>query len=224
MSNITAHDLAGAGHSIRINRQPDECSWCHRHVHPKYIGAYVSLRNNDAQVLYRCTAAECERIFIATHILVKGTSGLTGTLAQVEPWKPERLPFPASVAEVSPQFVAVRNQVEAAAGAGLDQLVGIGLRKALEFLIKDFAVSQNTAAADDIRSQTLSACINNYIADENVKQCAARAAWLGNDETHYVRRWESKDVEDLRVLVQLTMNWIDNVLLTRKYLEEMQKS
>lgn len=27
-----------------------------------------------------------------------------------------------------------------------------------------------------------------------------RAAWLGNDETHYVRKWPEKDVKDLKSL------------------------
>ncbi|MBU8974520.1 DUF4145 domain-containing protein [Lysobacter sp. MMG2] len=152
------------------------------------------------------------------------TQGTTGTLSSVEPWKPKAVSIPTLVANISPSFSAISQQVEAAKSAGLDQLVGIGLRKALEFLVKDFAISGNREAADDIRSQTLSACINNYVLDENVKQCAARAAWLGNDETHYLRKWDTKDVEDLKVLVQLTTNWIDNVLLTRKYLAEMPKS
>lgn len=48
-----------------------------------------------------------------------------------------------------------------------------------------------------------------------------RAVWLGNDETHYVRKWEEKDVNDLKLLVRLTVNWIDNVLLTKKYIADM---
>jgi hypothetical protein len=55
-----------------------------------------------------------------------------------------------------------------------------------------------------------------------VKACAKRAAWLGNDETHYVRKWTDKDVRDLKILITLTINWINNVLLTRKYTAEMQ--
>ncbi|HKW51946.1 MAG TPA: hypothetical protein VJQ53_09455, partial [Candidatus Eisenbacteria bacterium] len=36
-------------------------------------------------------------------------------------------------------------QAMAAEGASLDQLVGMGLRKALEFLVKDFAISSAAA-------------------------------------------------------------------------------
>ncbi len=102
-------------------------------------------------------------------------------------------------------------------------MVGIGLRKALEFLIKDYAGSLNPADDAAIKASTLAQCITRYITDVNVKACAERAAWLGNDETHYIRKWDSKDVKDLRTLVHLVVNWIDNSLLTKKYLEGMQR-
>ena len=45
--------------------------------------------------------------------------------------------------------------------------------------------------------------------------------WLGNDETHYVRKWEEKDIRDLKILIRLTESWIQNSILTDKYLREM---
>jgi hypothetical protein len=37
---------------------------------------------------------------------------------------------------------------------------------------------------------------------------ASQAAWLGNDEIHYVRKWEDKDLEDLKKLIQAVIYWI----------------
>ncbi len=54
-----------------------------------------------------------------------------------------------------------------------------------------------------------------------MKVCASRAAWLGNDETHYERRWEQHDIKDLRLLIRLSVNWIENVILTMEYEEGM---
>tara|TARA_R110000850_G_scaffold183823_1_gene309402 strand:+ start:158 stop:367 length:210 start_codon:yes stop_codon:yes gene_type:complete len=68
----------------------------------------------------------------------------------------------------------------------------------------------------------LGACINEYVNDANVKVCASRAAWIGNDETHYVRKWGEKDINDLKTLLRLTSAWILNELLTEKYLREME--
>jgi hypothetical protein len=74
---------------------------------------------------------------------------------------------------------------------------------------------------DEIKKSFLSTCIKKYIDEINIKKCAERAAWLGNDEAHYIRKWENKDINDLKVLIELTVNWINNVLLTRKYENEM---
>jgi hypothetical protein len=50
---------------------------------------------------------------------------------------------------------------------------------------------------------------------------AKRAAWLGNDEIHYVRKWEDRDINDLKILIELTCGWVRNNLLTEKYMAEM---
>lgn len=50
---------------------------------------------------------------------------------------------------------------------------------------------------------------------------AERATWLGNDETHYVRKWENKDLKDLKNLIDLTVYFISMSLKALKYQEEM---
>ena len=63
----------------------------------------------------------------------------------------------------------------------------------------------------------------NYVDNENVKQCAKRAVWLGNDETHYVRTWIDKDIKYLKLLSKLTVGWIEHAVITEKLIEDMQK-
>ena len=46
---------------------------------------------------------------------------------------------------------------------------------------------------------------------------------MGNDETHYVRKWEDKDLEDLKKFIQLTEHWIESEHLTREAIAEMPK-
>jgi len=54
-----------------------------------------------------------------------------------------------------------------------------------------------------------------------VKQMARRAAWLGNDETHYSRKWEDKDLHDLKKVLELTTDWISMEELTKSVIAEM---
>jgi hypothetical protein len=160
---------------------------------------------------------------VATYVFSGQANGrFIFTLSNVAPLNVKGTTFPDSVKVVSPTFVEIFNQAETAEGAALKQLVGIGLRKAIEFLVKDYAASTNASDAEAIRKTQLGPCIDKYIDDVNVKACAKRAAWLGNDETHYIRKWEDKDIEDLKILVRLTVNWIENVFLTAKYVGEMK--
>lgn len=67
----------------------------------------------------------------------------------------------------------------------------------------------------------LAKCIDDYVDDAMVKAVAKRAVWLGNDETHYVRKWEEKDVHDLKGLIRLTTLWIEKERETERLLSEM---
>ena len=62
------------------------------------------------------------------------------------------------------------------------------------------------------------------VADERIKTVAKRAVWLGNDETHYVRKWNNKDVSNLKQLIDLTVRWIENEEETKKLLEDMPEN
>jgi hypothetical protein len=129
--------------------------------------------------------------------------------------------IPEEITKLSSNFVEINGQAATAEQYGLNQIAGVGYRKALEFLIKDYCITRHPDKAKEIKGAWLATCIKTYVDDANTKLCAERAAWLGNDETHYVRRWEDKDIGDLKILIKLTIAWIHNNLLTKKYLSDM---
>lgn len=228
MIPVTGHTLEGQQVGFQIARYADSCPICHTSVHPKQIAVVVNAATLPqwAQIVFECTRNDCRRLFIATYHAIHGPKPGVGPFEFVSsaPTTPTRAAFDPEIGTLSPTFVEVFNQSIAAEDGGLDQLTGIGLRKALEFLVKDFSVAQHPTQRDAIFNSSLSACIQNYIDDANAKACASRAAWLGNDETHYLRKWEDKDVGDLKILIRLTVNWIENVLLTRRYVSELPDS
>lgn len=99
----------------------------------------------------------------------------------------------------------------------------MGYRKALEYLVKDFCVSKFPDKEDDVKKRPLGQVVDVYVDNENIKQCAKRAVWLGNDETHYVRTWVDKDIKDLKLLIKLTVGWIEQAIITAMLIEDMQK-
>ncbi len=143
------------------------------------------------------------------------------TISAVYPRSAADAAIAEGVADISPNFVKLLNQSLAAESHGLDQIVGMGLRKGLEFLTKDYCVCKHPTKENEIKAAFLGNCISEFVTDPNIQACAKRAAWLGNDETHYNRIWTSHDIKDLKTLIRLTENWISNELLTKKYLAEM---
>lgn len=97
---------------------------------------------------------------------------------------------------------------------------GPGYRKALEFLVKDYVIGLHHDKKEEIKKTRLVQCILNFVQNDNVKDVARRAAWLGNDETHYLRIWKNKDIKDLKGLIDLTVHWIE----LEKGTEEAKKS
>lgn len=203
---------------VQLDRDPDRCPICHVHVRPQSLVDVFSEKLHRIQCVYRCPNSKCDELFIATYVWASPSSAIFGFTAPLH-YEPQK--FSEEVSEVSPSFIKVYNQAMAAESHSLDQMVGIGLRKALEFLVKDFAIREKPEKAEDVKSAFLGRVINDYIEDKTVKALAARAAWLGNDETHYVRKWEDKDIKDLKALVKLTVNAVQNKLLGDKYIEDM---
>lgn len=201
---------------------PDECPRCHTKQHPKHIAGAACSTQVDRPIMevFQCTNRVCERLFIAEYE-ISGMNPPRYRLRRLTPIELQKPAIAEIVTALSPTFTETFAQAMASESYGLTQLTGIGLRKALEFLVKDFAISKNSAEKDAILKTQLGACIEKYISDTSVKAMAKRATWLGNDETHYLRKWEDKDIEDLKILVRLTVNGIENVLLADKYEKEM---
>lgn len=128
--------------------------------------------------------------------------------------------FPEEVGASSPSFVTIYNQSAQAEASGLLEVAGPGYRKALEFLVKDYltALEPEEDAKNAIAKSTLHACIEK-IEDKRVKAAAGAAKLVGNDETHYVRKQEDQDINDLKRFIDITIHWLQLELETRALLE-----
>ncbi|MDF3867965.1 hypothetical protein P3W53_26095 [Pseudomonas denitrificans (nom. rej.)] len=207
---------------FQADRVPSICPWCKTAVRPEFKAVVQVAAPRDLVTyhgFFQCTAESCLRGFIAKFVRSGGTYSLDASYPQL----PESPIVEEEVAEVSPNFVEIYQQAGIADSTGLDQICGVGYRKALEFLIKDYCCHKQPEKAEEIKKATLSQVISNYVDNGNIKGCAVRAVWLGNDETHYVKKWEDKDINDLKMLINLTCAWIKTEVLTEKYMKEMDK-
>lgn len=111
------------------------------------------------------------------------------------------------ILKISPEFPEIFNEAREMERQGFKN-AGIVYRKSLEYLIKDYAISKAPSESGKIKSSPLAAVIKQHISLELLRECAEGATWLGNDETHYQRKHESMDIEDLKKLINLTIHVI----------------
>lgn len=130
--------------------------------------------------------------------------------------------IPEVVEEVSPKFADIYKQSLEADAKNLTQLVGAGLRKAVEFLVKDYLIDRNPEEEEKYKRTHLRSCIKDHIENKQLKRAANNAVLLGHDEVHYEKDYKDKDIEDLKTLVRVAMHWVENSLLTEGYAKEME--
>lgn len=221
---ISSFDHENNQNGVNIDNHPDECPICHRAITPIFIYAYGDKRKwnkiNSLEVIYRCPRIECQNLFIS-NFEATDSSCTSFRFRNSVPFNRKSRQFSATISSISDDFCTIYNQAFSAEQDGLLEICGVGYRKALEFLIKDYAIKNNPEKDEEIKKKFLSECISKYIKNENVKKVAERAVWLGNDETHYLRRWESKDLNDLKKLIDLTVHWFEMEQLTDEIATEM---
>ncbi len=208
--------------SLNVSEFPDECPMCHKGIKPILFGkAFWSSINAKMQAIFICPREECYRVFIGFYAEAMGQY----FLSHLRPINIVEKDFPDTIKSISSNFPKIYNQSHGAEQLKLDEVCGSGYRKALEFLIKDYLLDQTKDEEEKkkIKKEFLGQCIKTRIDNPKLQLVAERATWLGNDETHYERRWKDKDIEDLKNLIQLTVNWIDTEQLTKEILKDMPK-
>ena len=207
-----------SGNQIYIDRYPDECPICHRGIDPTFLFGFQNYEKGYVHLSFYCPMIDCNNHFIGYYEENHSNNfdyvrTLLGQLKQKN--------FSETITNISKDFVDIYYQASSAEQQGLDQICGVGYRKALEFLIKDYIISKDETLKEVVEKSLLGKCINDHIKDERIKSIAKRATWLGNDETHYIRKWVGKNISDLKVLIDLTVHWIETEALTEKMIALM---
>ncbi len=187
---------------------PNVCPICNHNIAPIYVTAY-STKNNYFCVNFICPA--CHEDFHVKY-------DICNSFITQYPCKINTPDFPNAIKELSPNFVQIYSEAFIAEKQKLINIAGPGYRKAVEFLIKDFAIHKKPDDAENITRENLSSCIKNYIENYEIKELSNRAAWLGNDAVHYLKKHTNKDLSDLKIIINLLVKWIDLNLSTENAL------
>ena len=205
---------------VSFFNHPNSCPFCHETITPNYITGQKNNSSKELELLMSCPNTECLKTFIAYFKQQVGQTYYRYTGCHTIGSKETKI-FNEAILSISSSFVTIYNEAYASEQMDLTEICGVGYRKALEFLIKDYSISNNPSDEVKIKKMNLAKVIGDYVNDDRVKKVAKRAVWLGNDETHYVRKWEEKDLSDLKKLIELTVHWVEMEALTKEFESEM---
>lgn len=204
---------------VTVN-EPSECPICKHSLKPTVLSRQIVKDNCSVPffyVTYLCT--HCYKAFICVFSNIQKTDTYSYTFNKLDLITPnsfKKATFDECIKNVSPSFVKIYNQSLEAEHHNLDEIAGIGYRKALEFLIKDFLIKHERIDSSKVNPTALGTCINTMIENPQLKIAASRATWLGNDQTHYEQRYTDKDINDLKRLIDLSVHWISMIYLTNE--------
>ncbi|WP_271401535.1 hypothetical protein [Salinicoccus roseus] len=178
---------------------PNNCPWCHSNILPEIIGQNEYDYHIDktiflASVLLECP--NCGKHFYKSYELYLDVYSFEAHPINENPIPKANFLYPEEVDEICPEFKSIISQTTHAEGLELNHLAGIGYRKSIEFLVKDYLIELKGFDRKSTQTKLLGQCIKD-IEDERIKTLAKAATWIGNDETHYTRRHD-KSIDDMK--------------------------
>lgn len=217
--NKSLSNLVSGKSSTLQYEEDNSCPVCKSKISPVFISGTLNTVTTASIVNY-CRG--CSSVFVTNYTVEKNGNSNTANdyynvvniISSVPNMFKEEV-FSEELVRLSPAFVNIYNQSLSAETSLLDQIAGLGYRKSLEFLIKDFAISEHPEETDKIKSLSLSPCIKAYIDDPRIKTLAEKSAWIGNDEAHYIRKQENRDISDMKAFIKAAVYFISMVLITK---------
>lgn len=188
------------------------CPLCSHAIDPQYIfGREIEYDNEEfcCILVFRCT--HCKDVFVARY----NCDGSFYNLIYLHPNKIANIEFSDEIKNVSPQFIKIYSQAQFAEQNNIDELCGIGYRKSLEFLIKDFLIKIQHKDESSIKMKLLAECID-LLDNSKLKKAAKGATWIGNDETHYKRRNVNHNITHLKKFIGVTASFIRDEIIYKE--------
>ncbi|ABR33086.1 DUF4145 domain-containing protein [Clostridium beijerinckii] len=202
----------------------DECPICHTKFRVPQGFIIADKEDQKRLLVTECPNKKCNGIFTVRYDY-EWSYNNQYKIFKISEYFPyvAQIKIDDKIKKLSPSFYKIYCEATRAKELGLNEICGVGYRKALEFLIKDYCIKNNPDRKEHIEKLFLANVINTYIENDNIKNMADRAVWIGNDETHYVRKWEGNDINDLLKLIDITCYWIVYTEMTKELTDSMSK-
>lgn len=189
---------------------PIECPHCNAFVQPRIIDHRRLTFSNQEDLLIIIYKGDCCNIpFYATYSYNKDNTKILDIYPHQKPTK-----LPERIVELSPRFVDLYEQSYTAEQNGHIELAGSGYRNAIEILIKDFAIKRLDKPESEVCGMKLYDTIGTYLKEISIDTSAADVIRvLGNDYTHYQRKYDSIDFVVVKQYLEIFIQQIETKLL-----------
>lgn len=190
------------------------CPYCGKTIFPEVITAVDN--DNRGRLFLTMYCPGCNDIYFEEFELRQETSNINSIKqllpyyqsVNVYPSVPMNLEFTESISQNYIDFVDIYTQAAIAESMKLDKICGMGYRKALESLTKQYAQKKFPDALEQINSETLSQTINRF-ESQKIKTLAKAATWLGNDQTHMIAKHPEYDINQLKAFIKFLCQEIE---------------
>jgi hypothetical protein len=203
---------------------PRMCSICQDDTfQPSFlVGVFVKGDSKGLfmESVFQCTNLKCNSLIIGYYKRVN--NHVPFELIKVSPVEIKEKNFNPEIKEVSPRFVHLYNQLFIAEEKKIDIILGIGYRKAFEFLLKDFLVYIDPKVKEKLVDASLIYCLNK-IDNKNISVISNKVPWLGNEEDLFTRQWTGKDINDLKKMIDVTSSYITANIRLKKHMEKLNE-
>lgn len=189
---------------------PIICPNCNSSLQPIILDNRLLKFNEDTLLVISYIGNCCNIPFYATY---KYHGNYQTTLLDVYPHL-KSITLPDKIKELSPRFSNLYEQSYTAEQNGHIELAGSGYRNSIEILIKDFAIQKLNAPEDEVCKLSLYDAIGKYLTEVNIETSAADVIRvLGNDYTHYQRKYDDIDFIIVKKYLEIFIQQIETKLL-----------
>lgn len=205
-------------HTLRIEL-PNTCGICHIDFVPDFLVGFFGNYGHQSltiEAVFQCLI--CRSLMIAYYN--RRNNRVPFKLQKVVPYKHKEIIIDPEITKLSPSFVELYKQLFKAEYEGLNLLLGVGYRIALEHLVKDYLVYLEPKNKEIINSRSLYRNISK-IDNQNIRELSRKVSWINADEIQLTKKWDKKDIDDLKKLVKLISSFVTMDIKLKKQLDNL---
>lgn len=189
--------------------KPATCPHCGYGVDAPVIEKHTLSMGNNTYILTgicRCTHCSNTFFFACFRNLAKSPDALCTLCFPSNSFVPYKNDV---LSKISERFIQMYNQaLNAEFNRSLD-LAAIGYRSSLEILVKDYAISELGVSEDEAGKKSLCDAIGTYLKQDELVKTADVIRILGNDYTHFKRKYPDFDFNLLKYYMVIFMKQIE---------------